>query len=53
MPKKYSKKKPRESEPDSYVEIISRMKIKFEDTKAIIGVAPKFKWGELYVMARD
>ena len=35
MPKKGGKKKERASKPDLDVEIISRMEIKFEDTKAI------------------
>ena len=39
MPKKGGKKKVKASEVDSDVEIISRMKIKFEDTKAITGVS--------------
>ena len=38
MPKKGGKKKERESEPDSDGDIISRMKINFEDTKDITGV---------------
>ena len=45
MPKKGSKNKVRESKPVSDVEIISKMEIKFEDTKAIRGVSPRFKWG--------
>ena len=53
MPKRGSKKNTRVSKPDSDVEIISRMKIKFEDTKAITGVSPEFKWGELYQIIID
>ena len=53
MPKRGGKKKEKSSEVDSDVEIISRMKIKFEDTKAITGAAPEFRWGDLYQMIRD
>ena len=53
MPKKGGKKKTRESEPDSDVEIISRTEIKFEDTNSITGVSLELKWGELYLMIRD
>ena len=38
MPKRGGKKKARVSKPNSDVEIISRMEIDFEDTKAITGV---------------
>ena len=53
MPKKSGKKKAKASEVYSNVEIISRTKIKFEDTKAITRCALEFKWGELYQMIRD
>ena len=47
MTNKGSKKKAKESGADSDVEIIlsTRTKTKYEDTKAITGVAPEFKWG--------
>ena len=53
IPKKSSKRKAKESEPKSDVEFISKIETKYEDTKAIIGVSPEFKWGELYQMIRD
>ena len=53
MPKKSGKKKATASEVDSDVEIISRTKIKFEDTKAITGVDQEFKWGDIYQMIRE
>ena len=34
----------------SKIEIITRVKIIFEDTKAIMGVDPEYKWGEIYKM---
>ena len=40
MLEKGGKKKAKASEVDSYVEIISRTEIKFEDTKAFTGVSP-------------
>ena len=50
MTKKGSKKKEKASGEDSDVEIISstRIETKFEYTKDIIEVSPKFKWIELY-----
>ena len=53
MPKKGGKKKAKDIEVDSDVEIISRMEIKFKDTKAIIGVDPDFKLGDIYQMVRN
>ena len=53
MPKKSGKRKAKESEVDLDVEIISRMKIKFEYTKAITGVDTEFKWGDLYQVTID
>ena len=35
------------------MEFISKTEIKFEDIKAITGVALEFKWGDLYQMIRD
>ena len=48
MPKKSGKKKDEPTEVDSDVDIISKTKIIFEDTKAITGVEHEFKWGEIY-----
>ena len=55
MTKKYRKKKEKPSGANSDCEIISgsRTETKFEDTKEITGIAPEFKWGELYQMIRD
>ena len=55
MTKKGSKKKSKESGADWDVEIIfvTMTKAKFKDKKEITGIAPEFKWGELYQMIRD
>ena len=55
MTKKGTKKKSKAGGEDSDVEIIlgTRTKTIFEDTKAITGIAPEFKKGELYQMIRD
>ena len=53
IPKKSGKKKAKASEVDSDVEIISRIEITFEDTKAITRVDQEFKWGKIYQMIRD
>ena len=53
MAKKSGKKKAKASEVDSYVEIISRTEITFEDTKAITGGDREFKLGKIYMMIRD
>ena len=51
-PKKGAKKKSHVSEEDSDVEVILETMIEtmIEDTKAVTGIAPEFKWGELYQM---
>ena len=50
MTKKCTKKKLKESGVDSDVEIIygTRIETRFEDTKAITGIAPEFKSMGLY-----
>ena len=53
MFKKRSKRKEKEAKPESDVEVISMMKTKFDDTKAIIEVSPELKWGEIYKIIRD
>ena len=35
-----------EEEPE--VEIVTRVEYTYEDTKCIVGVEPKYKWGEVY-----
>ena len=53
MPKKSKNKKVKATEVDLDVDIISKTKIIFEDTKSIIGSEKEFKWGEIYQMIRD
>ena len=50
IPKKGSKKKYKEREADSDVEVIlhTRIETMFVDTKAVTWIDPKFKWGGLY-----
>ena len=47
MPKKRVKKKSKTVEADSNMEIISRMEIINEDTKAVMGDEKEFKWGKI------
>ena len=35
-----------EEEPE--VEIVTRVEYTYKDTKCIVGVEPKYKWGEVY-----
>ena len=35
------------------MEIFPRMEIIYEDTKAVTGAEPKFKWGQIYHMIKD
>ena len=35
------------------MEILPRMEIIYEDTKAVTGVEPEFKWGQIYQMIKD
>ena len=37
-----------EEEPE--VEVITRVEVIYEDTKATTGVEPEYKWGEVYRM---
>ena len=52
MTKKGRKKKSKVGGVDSYTDIISDTRIEtiFKDTKAVTGISPDFKWGELYQM---
>ena len=36
------------AEEDPKIEIIMRVEIIYEDTKAITGIEPEYKWGEIY-----
>ena len=49
MPQKH-KKKAQAAEEEPEVEIITRVKVIYEDTKSITGVEPEYKWGEVYRM---
>ena len=44
------KKKAQVAEEKREVEIITRIEVIYEDTKSIIGVELKYKWGEVYIM---
>ena len=47
MSKQQKKKAPVvEEEPE--VEIVTRVEYTYEDTKSIVGIEPKYKWGEVY-----
>ena len=49
MPHK-QKKKAQEAEEEPEVEVITKVEVIYEDTKAITGVEPEYKWGEVYRM---
>ena len=49
MPRK-QKKKAQATKEEPKVEIITRFEVIYEDTKAITGSDPEFKWGEIYRM---
>ena len=53
MPKKSGTNKSKANEVNSDVDIISRTKITFEDTKSNTGADQEFKWGEIYQMIID
>ena len=44
------KKKAQAIEEDPNVEIITRVEVIYEDTKAITGIHPEYKWGDIYRM---
>ena len=55
---KKGKKKPKIVEDDSYSEMVEAVPIKkveiiYEDTKAIIGIEPDFKWGQMFHMLKE
>ena len=50
---KKGKKKAKVSGEDSDLEMLPRMEIIYEDTKAITRVEPEFKWGQFYQMIKD
>ena len=49
MPRKH-KKKAQADEEEPEVEIITRIEVIYEDTKAITGIEQVYKWGEIYRM---
>ena len=49
MPRK-QKKKAQAIEEEPEEEIITRVQVIYEDTKAITGIDPEYKWGEIYQM---
>ena len=50
---KKGKKKAKAIGQYSAMEMLPRMEIIYEDTKAITGVEPEFKWGHIYQMIKD
>ena len=49
MPKR-QKNKALVAEEEPEVEVITRLEIIYEDTKATTGVEPDYKWGEIFRM---
>ena len=49
MPKK-GKNKDKVVDDESGIEIMPRVEIIYGDTKFVIGVKPKFRWGNIYHM---
>ena len=49
MPRK-QKKKAQATKEEPEVEIVTKFEVIYEDTRAIIGVEPEYKWGEVYKM---
>ena len=49
MPKR-QKKKAQMAEEEPEVEVITRLEIIYEDTKATTRVEPDYKWGEIFRM---
>ena len=42
------KKKAQAAKEEPEVEIITRVEVIYEDTKAITGIEPEYKWGDIY-----
>ena len=49
MPRK-QKKKVQAADEELEIEIIIWVEVIYEDTKAIMGIEPEYKWGEIYRM---
>ena len=47
------KKKVQAMEDDPEVEVIMRVEIIYKDTKAFIGIDPKYRWDQIYQMIMD
>ena len=47
---KRQKKKSQVDEEEPEVEVITRLEIIYEDTKATTGVEPEYKWGDIFRM---
>ena len=45
---KWQKKKAPIVEEEPEVEIVTKVEYTYEDTKCLVGVEPKYKWGEVY-----
>ena len=52
MPRK-GKKKAQATEDDLKVEVIMRVEIIYEDTKATTGNELEYRWGKIYQMIKD
>ena len=52
MPRKGGKKV-QAMEDDPELEVIMRVEVIYEDTKAFTGVEPEFRWGHIYQMIKD
>ena len=38
------------ADEDPEIEIITRVEVIYEDTKVVMSIEPKYKWGEIYRM---
>ena len=47
---KCQKKKDPAVEEEPEVEVVTRFKYTYEDTKCIVGVEPKYQWGKIYIL---
>ena len=49
MPKK-GKKKVQATDEEPEIDVINRVEVIYEDTKAVTCIEPEYKWGEIYRM---
>ena len=47
---KWQKKKASIVEEEPEVKIVTRFEYTYEDTKCIVGIETKYKWGEVYIL---